>query len=260
MDLLSLVGIATRQRETYFKQAERLAKKFPELSQLEERMSIEAKVIVKGLRDQQMKFDEYERTLVDKTLISALTAVYLGAGESQPKEKMKESFSGIVGNMLPYLSTFMDETKDYIDSGVLKYNDDSVDFAEDANNNLSGALEANTQLDPDYPAEWMDTSPAEQAAIETTTKKAQGRTWKSVLNRVVRYIANPAYSFFELGRFMDKKQQGNKEMRRIAILDGRVCLDCKNYDAAGWQPIGSLPMPGKGCRCCDNCRCRIEYR
>jgi hypothetical protein len=263
MDLLSLVGIATRQRETYFKQAERLAKKFPELSQLEERMSIEAKVIVKGLRDQQMKFDEYERTLVDKTLISALTAVYLGAGESQPKEKMKESFSGIVGNMLPYLSTFMDETIDYIDSGVLKYNDDSVDFAEDPDNNLtivSSALEANTQLDPDYPAEWMDTSPEEQAAIETATKKAQGRTWKSVLNRVVRYIANPAYSFFQLGVFLKEKQQGSKEMRRIAILDGRVCVDCKNYDAAGWQPIGSLPMPGKGCRCCDNCRCRIEYR
>lgn len=261
MDLLSLVGIATRQRETYFKQAERLAKKFPDLSQLEERMSIEAKVIVKGLRDQQMKFDEYERTLVDKTLISALTAVYLGAGESQPKEKMKEAFSSIVGNMLPYLVTFMDETKDYIDSGVLKYNDDSVDFAEDDDNQLVGALEPNTQLDPDYPLElFMDTTPEEQAAMETAKKKAQGRTWKSVLNRVVRYIANPAYSFFELGRFMGKKQQGNKEMRRIGILDRRICPDCKNYDAAGWQPIGSLPMPGKGCRCFDNCRCRIEYR
>ena len=131
MDTLSMIGLVTRQRETYFKQAERLAKQFPELSQLEQRMEAEAKVIVKGLRDRQMKFEEYERALIDKTLTSALAALYLGAGDSQPKQKMETAWPAIVGDMLPPLNVFLKETKDYLDEGVLRYDDDSVDFAEE---------------------------------------------------------------------------------------------------------------------------------
>jgi hypothetical protein len=257
MDLLSMVGLATRQRETYFKQAERLAKQFPDLSTLEQRMEAESRVIVKGLRDQQMKFDEYERALVDKTLTSALTAVYLGAGDSQPKEKMEKAWPSIVGGMLPPLNVFLKETKDYIDEGVLKYSDDSLDFAD---NDLSKVLAVNEEFDPEYPEEWMDTSPEEQAAIETTQRSAVGRTWPAVFGRVLRYVATPAYSFFNLGVFMNRQQGGYREMRRICRHDRRTCPDCLSYDAAGWQPIGSLPMPGRGCRCWDRCRCHIDYR
>jgi hypothetical protein len=264
MDTLSMIGLVTRQRETYFKQAERLAKKFPDLSQLEQRMEAEARVIVKGLRDRQMKFEEYERALIDKTLTSALAALYLGAGDSQPKQKMETAWPSIVGDMLPPLNVFLKETKDYIDEGVLKYGDDSVDFAEEdkamENQTLMSILSPNTELDPDFPERWLDTSPAEQAAIETAKRSAVGRTWRSLLGRVLRYVASPAYGFFETGLFMRRKQEGHKEMRRIARHDSRVCPDCINYDEAGWQPIGSLPMPGHGCRCYDRCRCRIEYR
>ncbi len=252
-----MVGLATRQRETYFKQAERLAKQFPELSKLEKRMENEGRVIVKGLRDRQMKFDEYERALVDKTLTSALTAVYLGAGSSQPKEKMEKAWPSIVGGMLPPLNEFLKQTKDYIDDGTLKYDDDSLDFADE---DLYGVLSVNPDLDPEYPKEWMNVTPAQQAAMETAKKRAVGQTWPALLGRVLRYIASPAYSFFELGVFMDRKQTGHKEMRRIAQIDGRVCPDCVSYHSAGWQPMGSLPMPGRGCRCWDRCRCRIEYR
>lgn len=257
MDLLSLVGLATRQRDTYFQQAERLAKRFPDLSKLEDRMAVEGKVIVKGLRDRQMKFDEYERAMVDKTLTSALAAVYLGAEGNRPKEKMERAWGSIVGGMLPPLVTFLKETKDYIDDGTLKYGDDALDFAD---NDLSSVLGVDEEFDPEYPDRWMDTSPAEQAAIETAKRKAIGATWPSVLGRVLRYVSSPAYSFYNLGVFMDKQEKGYREMRRIARLDDRVCPDCVSYDQAGWQPMGKLPMPGRGCRCWDRCRCRIEYR
>ena len=252
-----MVGLATRQRDTYFRQAERLAKKYPDLGKLEARMEAEGRVIVKGLRDRQMKFDEYERALVDKTLTSALAAVYLGAGSGRPKEKMEKAWPSIVGDMLPPLNVFLKETKDYLDDGTLKYGDDSLDFADP---DLNRVLDVDPDLDPDFPEEWMDTSPAEQASIETTQKRAVGKTWPSLFGRVLRYVSSPAYSFFQLGVFMDKQDGGYKEMRRISRHDPRVCPDCKNYDASGWQPLGSLPMPGKGCRCYDRCRCRIEYR
>jgi hypothetical protein len=32
------------------------------------------------------------------------------------------------------------------------------------------------------------------------------------------------------------------------------------YAAAGWVPVGNLPMPGINCQCGANCRCTIEYR
>jgi hypothetical protein len=257
MDLLSMVGLATRQRETYFKQAERLAKQFPELGELEKRMEVEGKVIVKGLRDRQMKFDEYERALIDKTLTSALTAVYLGAGDSQPKQKMERAWPSIVGGMLPPLNVFLKETKDYLDEGVLKYDDDSIDFSDA---NLAAVLAVDPEFDPEYPEEWMDDVPSEQAAVETAQRRAQGKTWPALAGRVFRYIASPAYSFFELGVFMDNEQKGYREMRRVALHDKRTCPDCRSYDEAGWQPLGELPMPGRGCRCWDRCRCRIEYR
>lgn len=254
-----MVGLATRQRETYFKQAESLAKKFPDLGDLEERMRAEAKVIVKGLRDRQMKFDEYERAMVDKTLTSALAAVYLGTEGNRPKEKMEKAWPSIVGGMLPPLNTFLDETKLYLDNGVLKYDDDSLDFAQ-GDSMLGDVLAVDPEFDPEYPSEWMDTSPAEQAAIETAEKRAVGQTWPALFDRVTRYVASPAYSFFNLGIFMNRQEQGYKEMRRIAHIDRRVCPDCVSYDQAGWQPLGELPMPGRGCRCWDRCRCRVEYR
>lgn len=86
MDLLSLIGMATKRRGDYFTQAEALRKKVNSQAELEERMTQESKVLVKGLRDKQMRWDEYERSLLDKTLISALAAVNLGA-EDQPSRK-----------------------------------------------------------------------------------------------------------------------------------------------------------------------------
>ena len=248
MDLLSLVGIATKQRPEYFKQAERLATRYKELPALEERMAQESKAIVKGLRDKQLRFEEYERTMVDKTLTAALAAVYLGAKDNRPKEKMEGAWGSIVGNMLPPLKGFLDETKLYLDNGTLKFNDDALDFA-DYDYDVQDALGPND-----------DQGLIEDDIEEAKKDRAIGKSWPALFGRVKRYTSTPLYSFYSLGEFMTNRELGYKEMRRVPRIDARTCPDCISFGGQGWQPIGSLPMPGKDCRCWDRCRCSMEYR
>ena len=218
MDLLSAVGMVTKRRPDYYGQAETLAKKTGSQEALEERMTKESKTLVKGLRDKQLKWGEYERSLMDKTLVSALAAVYLGAGDSNPKAKMEKAWPVIVGDMMPPLVKFLDETKKSLDNGTILLGSQTEDFREGVG------------------------------------------SWLGLVGRVIRYIANPSYSFFDLGRLYVREEQGYKEMRRVDRHDSKVCPDCRNYAGQGWQPIGTLPMPGRECQCYDYCRCRVEYR
>jgi len=254
MDLLSMVGMATKRRADYFEQARTLANKYKTQPILEERMKAESKGLTKGLRDKLMRWDEYERTMLDKTLTSALAAVALGTKNDKSNEKMEKAWPIIVGDMLPPLAKFLAETKEYIDNGTLRLGDQTVDFAD---YDLDGAIPGAINLDVD---ELEGINPEEEGITEAKQGRAIGQTWAGLANRVSRYIANPVYAFFCLGEYMFAQDQGNKEMRRVARMDKRTCKDCKNYDLQGWQPIGSLPMPGKGCTCYDHCRCFIEYR
>ena len=210
--------MVTKRRPDYYGQAETLAKKTGSQEALEERMTKESKTLVKGLRDKQLKWSEYERSLMDKTLVSALAAVYLGAGGSSPKAKMEKAWPVIVGDMMPPLVKFLNETKKSLDNGTILLGSQTEDFREGVG------------------------------------------SWLGLVSRVIRYIANPSYSFFDLGRFYVREEQGYKEMRRIDRHDSKVCPDCRNYAGQGWQPIGTLPMPGRDCQCYDHCRCRVEYR
>jgi hypothetical protein len=234
MDLLSAVGMATKRRGDYFQQAETLAKKVKDREDLENRMKQDSRAVVKGLRDKQIRLEEYERTLLDKTLISALAAVYLGSEGKKPYEKMEKAWPVIVGDMLTPLVAFLKETEARLEDGTLKIGDQTVDFA--------------------------DGDPEEIATDELQEKYGVGQTWLGVLSRVIRYLANPAYSFFDLGRYYVREEQGFKEMRRVPKLDKRTCPDCINFGSLGWQPLGTLPMPGRECQCYDHCRCSIEYR
>ena len=246
MDLLSAVGVVTKRRADYYGQAETLAKKTGSQEALEERMMKESKALVKGLRDKQLKWSEYERSLMDKTLVSALAAVYLGAKDSKPLEKMETAWPTIVGDMLPPLVKFMSETESYLNDGTLRIGDSTLEFDE-----IPGDVMPDSFL--------SDDDPQLRGDEEAAQGRAQGKTWPSLAGRVARYIATATFSFFALGSFLIAQQQGNKQMRRVARHDKRTCPDCKNYDEMGWQPIGTLPMPGKGCRCYDRCRCHIEY-
>lgn len=232
MDLLSAIGQVTKRRGDFFSQAERLAKKYPDQLALEEHMLADSLILVKGLRDKQLRFEEYERSLMEKTLISALAAVYLGAGKAKPKDKMEKAWPTIVGEMMPPLVQFLTETQTYLDNGVLLQGDKTLDFDE----------------------------LTDKAELEAEEGRAQGKTWPGLLSRVSRYLSTMAHSFFSLGSFFVRQEQGSSEMRRVAKKDKKCCIDCETFNAAGWQPIGSLPMPGRECRCFDRCRCFIEYR
>jgi len=254
MDLLSLVSLATKRRSDFFSQAKTLARKYKEQPILEERMKAESLGLVKGLRDKLMRWEEYERTLTDKTLVSALAACILGIKDDTADRKLEKCWPIIVGDMLPPLTKFLAETKEYIDSGVLRLGDQTVDFADYG---LLGAVPGAIELDVD---EIEGINPEEEGIEEASQRRAQGKSWPSLAERVSRYLATPTFAFYNLGQYMVAQDQGFKEMRRVAKGDKKTCVDCRNYGAQGWLPIGELPMPGKGCRCYDRCRCFIEYR
>jgi hypothetical protein len=254
MDLLSLVSMATKRRGDYFAQAKTLARKYKEQPNLEERMKAESLGLVKGLRDKLMKWDEYERTILDRTLISALAACILGIKTDKTNQKLEKCWPIIVGDMLPPLTKFLAETKEYIDSGVLRLGDQTLDFADKS---LLGVVPGAIDLETD---ELRGINPEEEGTLEAEQSRAQGKTWPTLASRVARYLATPTFSFYNLGEYLVAQDQGFKEMRRVAKHDKKTCVDCKTYDESGWSPIGELPMPGKGCRCYDRCRCYIEYR
>ena len=254
MDLLSAIGQITKRRSDFFSQAKTLASKSKDQPTLEERMKGEAIALVKGYRDKLMKWEEYERTLIDKTLVSALAAVILGVGTDKPEQKLEKSWPVIVGDMLPPLLTFLAETKTYIDSGVLRLGDQTLDFAD---YNLLGAVPGAVDIGID---ELDNINPEQIGELEAEQQRAQGKTWFSLAQRVIRYLSSPTFSFFNLGQYMVSQDQGFKEMRRVSRRDKKCCTDCKQYDSMGWQPFGELPIPGKGCRCYDRCRCYVEYQ
>lgn len=250
MDLLSLIGVVTKKRGGYFSQAESLAKKAKTIENLESLMGKESKTLVEALRSKQIRWEEYSRTLIDDTLVSALAGVYLGAKVSKPKQKLEKAWPTVVGSMLPPLVVFLEETKRRIDAGTLLLGQSNFDFADY----------------PDYPEDVdLDDLDALYGDIEEPETPSEGprkvgKSWLGVFSRVLRYMANPAYSFHSLGEYYVKEEQGFKEMRRIARRDKKACKDCIEFDEMGWQPIGSLPMPGQECRCYDRCRCRMDYR
>lgn len=248
-----MVGLATKRRSDYFEQAKSLARKYPSQPSLEKRMREESVALVKGLRDKLMRWEEYERTLLDKTLVSALASVILGVKSEKVNESLESTWPIIVGDMLPPLNQFLAETKTYIDNGTLRLGDQTQDFADGFENSIPGDVD----LDDDF---FDGISPEEDGIAEASQGRAQGKTWGSLATRVVRYIATSTFSFVALGAYILAKKVGYKEMRRLDRHDKRVCPDCKSYGESGWQPIGELPMPGKGCRCYDRCRCQVQYR
>lgn len=230
-------------------QAALLAKQAKTQSKLESKMEEEAKGLVKALRDGEIRWEEYSRSLVDRTLIAALAAVCLGSQGSNPEANMDRAFSSIVGDMLPPLKNFLDQTEDAIESGVLMIGDKALDFAD-------GDLFEDVYYPEDSNFENLLGAP------EPATSRQQPRktTWPGVYSRVKRYISSPTFSFYALGESLAKRDQGFRQMRRVAKKDPRTCPDCLQFEEKGWQPIGSLPMPGKQCRCFDRCRCYVEYR
>lgn len=230
MDLLSLIGTLTKRRGDLFSFAESLAKRAKSVENLESMMLKDSKLIVRSLRDKGIKWGEFVRTVVERTLESNLAAVFIGAKSAKPRMKMEKAWPILIGNFLPHLIRFLDATKARLDKGISPQN---FDFDE---------------TDEDY------------ADGDEDLVQGIGATWKGIYSRVTRYLASPVYSSYALGEYLVKEEQGYKEMKRTAKKDKKTCEDCRIMEKQGWQPLGSLPMPGQQCRCFDRCRCLIEYR
>lgn len=254
MDLLSLVAQTTKRKGEFISEAEDLAKRAKTEDKLEKRMSKESKVLVKSLRDGVIRWEEYARALAQKTLVSALAAVYLGAGKSDPRKRMEEAWPIIIGDILTPLVKFLAETKGRLDSGALKIGDKTLDFADPF---------GDKDVPEDFPEELLEEDIEDyetEAEEEEVGNNKKGKTWLGLFGRVERYLSTPVYSFMALGVFLARRAQGYTEMQRIAKRDKKICEDCKEYAKLGWQPIGSLPLPGRRCRCYDRCRCQVQYR
>lgn len=75
--------------------------------------------------------------------------------------------------------------------------------------------------------------------------------------RMAQYI-NRSHSIYELGRREGHQTNGYQwECRHRAAIES--CPDCIVYEAAGWQPIGTLARIGEQCACRSNCRCYFEW-
>lgn len=235
-----------------------MAKKAKTLKGLELLMGRDSRTLVLALRDGQVKWDEYARSLMQKTLVSALASVYLGGKESKPEKRMEDAWPIIIGDILPPLVKFLTETKYRIDKGILRVGDKTEDFSEfDFALKIPPLGDVSEDI-PDEDLEGDIDIEFDPEEVEEEGKK--GKTWVGLFYRVGRYMVTPIYGNAELGIFLIKRDQGYKEMRRVAKKDKRTCPDCKNFASLGWQPFGSLPMPGRQCTCYDRCRCIIEYR
>lgn len=83
------------------------------------------------------------------------------------------------------------------------------------------------------------------------------------LNRVHGYVGTARSNFLAAER--DAAQQAAtlrgvrmEERRRLGASEH--CPDCVRYAGLGWQPLGTLPVPGEGSICSRNCRCSLERR
>lgn len=71
--------------------------------------------------------------------------------------------------------------------------------------------------------------------------------------------ANSVRSSYFRGLTAAKKIAGNTQERRITTSE-KPCDTCISVEARGWQPIGTLPMPGTDCEGYSSCKCIMEYR
>lgn len=249
MDLLALIGDVAKRREDLFRQAEGLARKFKTQENLEKRRSSDSEKLVESLRNKTLSWVEYERSLSEGSLISSLAAVYLGAKGNSPRAIMERAWPMIVGELLPPLNTFLQETKEYLDSGKLVLEEDVEDFAD------ADGGKANIWQGDDIPL-----PPGESPITVGKVDSKKRPSWKGISSRASRYMASSTYSSSALGSHLVKVSQGFSYMRRFALHDDKTCADCARYAERGWQSLGSLPLPGKQCQCYDRCRCRVEYR
>jgi hypothetical protein len=77
------------------------------------------------------------------------------------------------------------------------------------------------------------------------------------VNRAQQY-AQAGRTTYENFQRRAMEARGHDEERSVRNA-GDSCAGCLAAEARGWQPVGSLPLPGER-NCLRNCKCAMEYR
>jgi hypothetical protein len=279
-DVVTLIGILAKRKDFFFGKAEKLANKTKSQPKLEERMKKKAEELGKKFHGQELDWVEFRAEVVNESVISAMAAAMLA---SRDPAILDIVWSRVVGQMSSHLPALVTSIKKAMDLGNLSFESnfaeefyyDDID-AQDPDlieTSLLGVMvtkgpAANQQAVKEMPKTKMSRSElrhlrnqeAMARAVKYPSIPQQIKTWAGLVYRLVRYMANPTYNFFQVSNFEVQKKTGMSMMRRKAIHDDRVCTDCLYYESWGWQPIGTIPLPGQECICRDNCRCTTYYR
>ena len=249
MELLSYVSQLSRRKETIIERAQELKSGHNSIKKMEKEMANRNAALVTRLKEDRIRFSEFQRVAADETITAAVAATMLG----RKTDTLTSTQYAEATKSLPYLWKFFAAIQTAMDQGRL--NDPNFEEPYDIE-------ELYEMYDGDYTDEelqdWLDQFPDRD--LGGGPGKSIPATWNGVESRLGRYLVTPMYGFAAAGLLGLNQSLGYREMRRVSRHDKKTCQDCNNWDAMGWQPIGLLPPPGQRCRCHDNCRCYIEYR
>ena len=83
------------------------------------------------------------------------------------------------------------------------------------------------------------------------------------VNRMTMYVGEARREFYDVERERRPPPPPGKtrlERRLLAAKDSGNCEDCLRYYDQGWQPSGTLPVPGAESVCMGNCRCDLAIK
>jgi hypothetical protein len=115
-----------------------------------------------------------------------------------------------------------------------------------------------------FPADFLEiarTLKAQYRFLDQFAKDIAGNrlTLNQIRARANLYINASVASFWRAQAQAQAVGPQPGEMRRL-LAPVEHCAECLAYAAAGWVPVGTLPMPTERCSCRANCKCTVEYR
>lgn len=249
MELLSYLSTLPTRKSKLVERAQELRSSGKTVKGMEKEMAERNRALVARLRENKIRFSEFQRVAADETITAAVAATMLGRKATE----LTYSQYAEATKALVYLWKFFGAIQKSLNEGRLENPEFEEPLGiEDLYDMYSGDY-TDEELQ-EYLDQFPDRDLSGQAGSSTPA------TWNGVESRLGRYLVTPIYGFAAAGTLALNQTLGYREMKRVARFDKKTCEDCRTWDSMGWMPIGILPPPGQRCRCHDNCRCYIDYR